>query len=153
MHVIPFIFKIILEISDTIPITYIRMPREKFYLSLQDFGNYFSINLIKHLVLNLITKQQIRAVRSRKILSNDYFIGVLATGNMTVSSIKNALNVIRYRKDVLIEILFHPGGVSSADTVTWTKKDTFRRYYSSVRRIKEARLLTDPSIGEVVKGA
>lgn len=151
LHMIPFVLNIILRLSDSEPIAFIRLPREKFYFSIKDVCNYCSLNIIKHIVLNILCLCQHRKIRKRGIKTNSYFIGVLATGRMTISSVRAALKQLKRKGENLsVEILFHPGGVANKETVTWTNKNGFKRYYASVNRKKEANILQGVGLKKII---
>jgi chitin disaccharide deacetylase len=140
IHMIPFVFNILINISKTENIGFIRMPNEPFFLDKKNIWNYFSLNLIKHLLLNFLSGIQKKKIVKSGIVCNDYFIGVLPTGKMSLSSFFAAVKQIK-NPDALIEVLFHPGGVENESDVYWTTKKTYKKYYSSPNRTAEAEQL------------
>ena len=111
-----------------------------------------SSNPAKNVLLNRLSRRKIEESRKLGIDSNKYFIGVLATGRMTHSSVASALNRLR-GKDVRggVDILFHPGGVVNATDVSWTSRAMFRQYYTSPNREMESRLLRDKSFIDLIE--
>ncbi len=53
-HMLPFIFRLIVELKDEFNVKYIRLPRERFFLDVNkdSIFNYLGSNLIKHFLLN-----------------------------------------------------------------------------------------------------
>ena len=52
IHTLPFVFDSLLAIGKTLPISYVRLPREKFFLLIKKntITNYLGPNLIKHIL-------------------------------------------------------------------------------------------------------
>lgn len=151
IHIIPFILDIILSLKDKYNIRSIRLPREKFY-----FGgpckDYFSSNLIKHIILNFLSYLQINKIKAAGLRHNDYFIGVLSSGSMTIKSLTKALAVlIKKNQNMIIEVLFHPGFVKNKREINWTKNDVFLKYYSDLKREKEKKMLLSEEYKELIK--
>ena len=81
-------------------------------------------------------------MKKNNINRNEYFIGVLSTGNMDTNDIELALKKIKNKKKPKsIDILFHPGGVKNYKTIKWTNKHIFHNFYSSKNRDKELNVL------------
>ncbi|MCS3556220.1 MULTISPECIES: carbohydrate deacetylase [unclassified Sphingobacterium] len=141
IHMIPFILNIIIQLKKQYNIKSIRLPREKFYFG-AGLRDYFSSNLIKHLVLNILSEIQIRKIKKEGFKHNDYLIGILSTGSMSVSSLTNAVDSLsRKKQNMIVEILFHPGFVNDRNNIEWTKNNIFIDYYSNFQRIKEKEML------------
>lgn len=147
LHMIPFIFEIIVNLKKKLPITYIRIPKEKFFLSLErnSISNYCGSNIIKHILLNYLSKKAIPLLKNNSINYPDYFIGVLFTGNMTSQSIQKALEKIEKNKnfsdDTKIEVLLHPGGASEAEEELWKDYPDLKEFYRSPSRKHEKEVL------------
>lgn len=139
VHLIPFILDIILDLSKQHKIEFIRTPYERKYFSLKTFKNYFSANILKNVLLNYLSKKAKRKLNNHHIKSNEFFIGILATGRMTNFDVISALKSIKNANS--FDILFHPGGVKNKKSVTWTTKSAFKSYYSSQNRTFEANIL------------
>lgn len=147
LHMIPFIFEIIINLKKKFPITYIRIPKEKFFLLLErnSIGNYFGANIIKHILLNYLSKKAIPMLKHNGISYPDYFIGVLFTRNVTSQSIQKALKKIRMNKnfsdDATIEVLLHPGGASENEEELWKNYPDLKKFYRSPSRKYEKEVI------------
>ena len=110
-HMIPFIFKILCELNREYHFNYIRIPNEKlFFVRNQFFRNYFTLNLIKNVLLKFLSFNKKKILNQNEIKSNDYFLGVLFSGKMSKMNVFQGLKKINKTKNnLLIEILFHPG--------------------------------------------
>ena len=81
-------------------------------------------------------------MKKNNINRNEYFIGVLSTGDMQTKDIELALKKIKNKKKPKsIDILFHPGGVKNHKTIQWTNKNIFHNFYSSKSRNNELNIL------------
>lgn len=146
VHMIPFVLDVILEIAKENRIGSIRSTHERFFICLNNLRNYFSLNIIKHFLLNFLSELQIDKIRRSGLSSNNYLIGILSTGNMNFNSVSRALRKLNgvEEQDGIVEILFHPGGFID----THDKKDhfKFRQYYVSENRKREKQFLMEADI-------
>jgi predicted glycoside hydrolase/deacetylase ChbG (UPF0249 family) len=150
-HMIPFVFDVLLELSEVYKIEFIRIPRELRYYNSATNKNYLSSNLIKNVLLNCLAKHSLVKLKKRNIQWNQYFIGVLATGDVSIDDIDSALKTINKKgKAKSVDILFHPGGVKDSKSITWTNKKMFLDYYSSINRKKESNVLKNPKTKEII---
>lgn len=152
-HTIPFISDILIELSQELPyqITYVRVPKEPFFFevsSLRDLKNYCGLNIVKHFLLNLFSYQLTRKLKAHHITCNTSFIGVLFTGNMTLSSIQQALQ--KCPKDGLIEILLHPGFLAESEAKVWTESP-FKTFYAHPHRKEEMEILLSPTFKSLIQ--
>jgi len=152
-HTIPFISDILIELSQELPyqVTYVRVPKEPFFFevsSLRDLKNYCGLNLIKHFLLNLFSNQLARKLQAHHITCNASFIGVLFTGNMTLSSIQKALQ--KCPKDGLIEILLHPGFLAESEAKVWAESP-FKTFYAHPHRKEEMEILLSPTFKSLIQ--
>lgn len=144
LHMIPFVFDLLLEMAKEYPIKHIRIPCEKRYIDRFSWRKYISVNLVKHVLLNFLSNINAPKLKEYGINRNDFFIGVLSTGNCGYHDLKSGLEVIRRGGTVgSVEVLFHPGGIRSSKSATWTSKQNFKSYYSSPNRSSEKRVLMD----------
>ncbi|MCS3554734.1 MULTISPECIES: carbohydrate deacetylase [unclassified Sphingobacterium] len=151
IHVVPFILDIVLELAQKYNVKSIRLPRESFYLGAK-FKDYMSLNLIKHVVLNFLCDLQIRKIQVKGLKYNDYFIGVLSTGSMSIGSIRSAIeSLVGKKQNIVVEILFHPGFVNNKDSIDWTVNSSFINYYSNPKRQKEKELLLSDEYMNLIK--
>lgn len=150
-HMIPFIFKLLLELHQEFPIGYIRIAKEPFFIHLNSTSilNYLGLNLIKHLLLNFLSGRCVELLKDTGIRSPDYFIGVLFTGNVTLESIRRALTVIKNKhleENLVVEILMHPGRADKSESEFWNGYPHLLDYYRSDNRQDEKELLRNPKL-------
>lgn len=140
-HVIPFVFDILMELKDEFNIAQIRIPKEPLFFhinSLQSLRNYLGLNLVKHFLLNQLSRVCLKKIKGEDISFNKYMIGVLFTGNMTFGSIKKALrNIDLCDEEGFIEIVFHPGVPLEKEKNLWSDRPYNARYYCSPSRLLE----------------
>ena len=140
-HTIPFVADIVMELAAETNIGYVRLPDEPFFVSLRSWGdlrNYFGVNLIKHVLLNALSRGLRRKLDRHGIAHNDCFVGVLFTGNVTLDSIGAALK--KCPGDRETEILLHPGSLSPEEAAG-RKRDTFTAFYTHPHRKREEVIL------------
>jgi predicted glycoside hydrolase/deacetylase ChbG (UPF0249 family) len=147
VHMIPFVFDVLMQLHDELQLEYVRCLAEPFFLAfdgLDSLRNYAGLNLAKHAILNTLARRAMPRLRSRGISHCRHFIGILFTGNMREEVVHSALTRLegRCQVDDLIEILFHPGGATSGEEWRWSP--TFRRvYYSRWRALERDTLKSD----------
>jgi len=152
-HTIPFISDILIELAQELPyqVTYVRVPRELFFLevsSFRDLKNYCGLNIIKHCLLNLFSYQLTRKLKAHGMTCNTSFIGVLFTGNMTLASIEKALQ--KCHQEDLIEILLHPGFLKENEAKTW-EESPFKTFYTHSHRKEEMEILLNPMFKTLIE--
>ncbi|MHC4874345.1 MAG: carbohydrate deacetylase [Planctomycetota bacterium] len=153
MHMVPFISEILFELASEKNISYIRIPSEPFYFDAGSIKNYFSANIIKNLLLNYLSGRALVNTSKLDISCNKFFIGVLGTGNMSLSAVDKALQSINKKgisKDESIEILFHPGGIEERAAIDWTTKEFVKDYYISPCRKSEYEFIKSSKLKEVI---
>ncbi len=134
-HMIPFIFDALVELKNELNISYIRLPYEKFFFCLDSvkcLKNYFGPNMIKHILLNRLSREGKKVLDRHGIRHCDFFIGVLFTGNMSESIVRSALSRLspQEKEPATIEVLFHPHKSGrekrSLKELAELKKETFK---------------------------
>lgn len=109
IHAIPAIFEIVCRLAKEYQIPNVRTQRELLYF-VKGFKRHFTfkyfINIIKNLLLNLFTFKNRKTLQKYHLQTNDYFIGVLYTGNMDMETI--AAGIKRLPDHCSCEIIFHP---------------------------------------------
>jgi hypothetical protein len=81
-------------------------------------------------------------------------VGVLFTGNMTLPCIDQALSVLEKKRnasDLVVEILFHPGGAVVNETSQWSKYPKLKGYYLSSNRHREKTILMSDEFSSLLK--
>jgi len=154
-HMIPFVFYAILELKSFFCFSYIRMPEEPTFLCdnwLKSIKNYCSSNLIKHILLNSLSRKYKPILTDMQISYSDYLIGILFSGNMSISMIKAALHSLsKSKKELTVEILFHPFTASREEKTIWKKNKSLMKFYSSQLRCYERQTIKDPSLVDLLK--
>lgn len=108
IHAIPNIFKLFLRLAKEYNIKYIRTQNEIPYLVSSSLLNYkFYINILKNILLKYFTYINKQQLKHTDLLTNDYFVGILYSGFMSETTIKNGLLKIK-GKDNFTEVIFHP---------------------------------------------
>lgn len=149
LHMVPLAFETLLELSEDYRFRYVRVLDEPFFLATEGAGaarNYLGPNLLKHTLLNRLSRPAKRALRARRIPYCDRFVGVLFTGNMRTAVAREALaRAARAVPDGIIELLFHPGRADPAEEQIWPERLlAFREQYRSPWRDRERETLCDP---------
>lgn len=138
-HMLPHIFDILLNISDKYKISYIRTTAEPFFLSLKapkSLSTYIGVGLLKHYLLNFLTRLAKRKLETAGIQTCTYFIGVLFTGRMSAPVVECAKSSLArlVKNDDEVEILFHPGKALPGEEHIWRHRpDLINFYYSPWR--------------------
>ncbi len=142
-HMIPFVFDSLLAAIDPYPDTYVRMPREPWQWPMPNVSsirNYIGPNILKHVLLNLLSIRASRKIAGRKIVTCDYWMGALYSGNMSVKVLARWLAKVEAtaKPDSVIEATFHPGGSDETEAGIWVVGGEHHRFYLSDNRKKEA---------------
>lgn len=146
-HMVPFIFDCIMEIASEYPVTYIRIPREPFFmyrLGAPSLPYVRPVNIVKHLLLRFLSRSAEKRLNSHAADSADHFLGVLFTGRMVTPVVVSALRMVgrRVPKNGSVEILLHPGGMHErerdADRIQYEES-----YLSPYRRMEQEALQND----------
>ena len=106
IHAIPWIFKITLALAEEYGISFIRVPREPLILSALQKHRPHIINFAHYLNLQTYTLLHRKWLSSAKVLSNDWFFGLLHTSAMNENVTKALLSA--HKRQGITEFLFHP---------------------------------------------
>ncbi len=105
-HAIPAVFDIVSALTIEYKIPFIRTQKEIPYkIPYKAVSVNFCINSVKNILLNTFTF--INKLSLENLNTNDYFIGILYTGNMNKETILEGLKKIKNDNSVT-EIIFHP---------------------------------------------
>ncbi len=156
VHMIPFVFDVLMELHDELHFEYVRCLAEPFFLAfngLDSLRNYAGLNIAKHAILKAFARRALPHLRSRGISHCRHFIGVLFTGNMCEEAVNAALARLEGRcsADELVEILLHPGGAAPGEEWIWDGKPSFRNVYYSPWRARERDTLKSPAFRALVE--
>lgn len=140
IHLIPFVFDIVLELAEEYKLTKIRIIDEPFYIYFSPLKNikaYLNGNIIKHFIINFLSnkakKKLILKGKTQFMEVNEKFLGILFSDLMSVSNVSHGLSQLQGYK---VRVLFHSGVKLSEENYIGTNK-TFLNYYESKARKDE----------------
>lgn len=144
IHMIPPVFEIICQTVRDSGIKYVRIPAEPFFFCPNLDDTLFmlrNLNLIKHYLLNRLSRQAFKRLKFYGLSCVGCFVGVLYTGRMTTRTLKHAILKLRKLNIPAAEVLFHPANIDCSQDM----KDRGCRipdyYYSKDRRLEKENLL------------
>jgi predicted glycoside hydrolase/deacetylase ChbG (UPF0249 family) len=151
-HVLPMFFDELLALCAEYPIAGIRLPRERFcWSAVRNAPQVSMLNLTKCAVLRALCQRSNRALRARGVATDDAFIGVIATGAMTLEYVTAALNHLRAAgTSGTVEVLFHPGRARADEASLWNGRPALQEFYLSEERDREADLLRGADLGQLL---
>jgi predicted glycoside hydrolase/deacetylase ChbG (UPF0249 family) len=147
VHLLPFVFRILLSRAGSWGIERIRIAREPFLLppaDIQALACLFSLGLVKHFVLRRLSRRCLRLLPGSGVRFPDYLVGVLFSGRMSLPVVRRALRRIALRSrggNPEVELVFHPALHSPRDLLAWKAGSRSRRFYSSAGRAREMNTL------------
>lgn len=140
IHMLPFLFPLVVRLAEEQNIPQIRIPREVYHISENLYDSLsvnFLVNIIKHYVLKILSWYSIDKLNFRNYDHSKYIIGVLYTGKMTISSVKAGIEAARRRKATSVEIIFHIGRAKESEVSRWVGNLKTASAYTSKNRDKE----------------
>ena len=151
-HIIPPVLGELLALCAEYPIRTIRLPREPLYWPLTRVPRPSAVNVLKNVVLRTLCRRALPALEARSIDTTAAFIGVLATGAMTLEHVRASLEYLRQTgASGTVEILFHPGRGRPQEAWLWKDRPDLEAYYLSPDRDREAELLRSDALGELLR--
>ena len=152
-HMLPLVFDELLALSAEYAIDAIRLPRELLYWPAERHAPRPPlINVVKNVVLRSLSSRAESALAPKAVQTTDAFIGVLATGAMTLEHVIAALNHLRSKGTCgTVEILFHPGRARPEEAALWADRPQLRAFYLSPSRDREAELLCSDALLSVLR--
>jgi len=150
IHLLPFIFRILLARAGSWNVASIRLATEPWVLpppTRQGLSCLCSANVVKHLVLRRCSARCRRAAAGSGIALPDYIVGILFSGKMSLPVARRALRAIAASsrgKDPEVELLFHPCAVRLRETRGQGGDPRSRRFYVSADRSREEQTLASP---------
>ena len=143
-HMIPVVLDAILSVVQKSgkEIEFIRVPAEPISPFLRHPSLYFSyqpVNFIKNIVLNVLNwldASRLKPLRTRTAV----FFGIVMSGRMNLERVKMLLSdfcKIADKKNLPLEILAHPGGVSDVDSLMDSQNAACRAFYMNNGRLVE----------------
>jgi len=142
MHLIPFVFKQIINLHSKYQFSNIRLIREPFIYNYKFPTRILSIknlNIIKAVLLNNLSKRYSPILDGLNISYPELFFGVIDTGFMNKEAMLNIFNYILNKnlKHKYIEILLHPGRASVNEISHWKSNNRLSTYHTSHFRDSE----------------
>ncbi len=119
VHAIPFIFEIVCKLAKEYQISFVRLPKEYFYVvkspsHIWAFARH-STYFLKHSLLNRLAQTNQMIAKTYGVQTNNALIGILYTGLMTTETIIHGLEAIPDGKET-VEILVHPASIFGENT-------------------------------------
>lgn len=147
-HMIPVILDAILSVvkKSGKEIEFIRIPAEPISPFLKHPSLYLSyrpINFVKNIVLNILNwydTSRLRPFRNKTAV----FFGIIMSGHMDLRRITKMLPdfcIIANKKNLPLEILAHPGGISDIDSLMDSKNAECTAFYMDDKRYVEKEML------------
>lgn len=152
-HVIPGVFNELLPLCGEFSVHSVRLPRERLYWpSTTGAPRPRVVNVAKNLTLQMLSRRAARLVEEHALQTTDAFVGVLATGEMTLAHVRAALDCLRRRQTpATVEILFHPGRARPEETYLWSDRPHLAEVYRSPARDREAQVLCSAELGHLLQ--
>ena len=151
-HVIPPVLSELLALCAEYSIRTIRLPREPLYWPITRAPRPPVVNVVKNVVLRALCRRAVPALQARSMETTAAFVGVLATGAMTMEHVRAALDYLRQAgTSGTIEILFHPGRARPEEASLWRDRPDLAAFYLSANRDREAAVLCSDTLGQLLR--
>jgi YdjC-like protein len=156
LHHVPFVCRIVADLCVELPAAGMRLVREPFLAGLPAESRPGLDGFAKHALLNGLGRRGRREAAARGIATDDWFVGVLLTGQMSAVAVDAALRRIHARsapdgREASVEILFHPGSAAPGEEAVWTRYPWGRAYYYSPWRRRESEVLRGPELAACLR--
>lgn len=149
-HMIPFVFARLLALATRYPIRHIRTAQEPFFLAKKGGWTPLGPNLLKHLLLNHLTRRHKPKLQQAGITTNDTLLGVLYTGHMTLETVAAGLKRVTNNPNQEVEILFHPGFSSPTEAHIWSGRQDLLAFYASPWRQRELEVVQNCALADLI---
>ncbi len=148
MHMVPFVFDVLMELCKELrengeKIAFVRLSKEPlglFFVQVGLYPTYSPVNLLKNLLLNAFAAQNRKKLEAQGI-PYGLLWGLLMSGSMDILRVRELFDaMLRYakKKQLPVEILFHPGRMLIQEQTQEYKKEGFLHFYkSSAREIEK----------------
>ena len=141
LHMIPFLFDILMDLNREFRFAYVRLPREPFFLSIKlvrEWRIYRPSSIVKHLLLRSLAWRNGRKITRQGIPHSNLFLGIMFPGPSRPELTEHLLDLLLSKSSkggTCAEILFHPGR-ASVEERGFSKSQT--AYYMSEERDRDA---------------
>ncbi|MBI5406277.1 MAG: ChbG/HpnK family deacetylase [Nitrospirae bacterium] len=120
VHMLPFLFPIAAQLAREFGLSQIRISREVFHFSLRkSFRFGFPLNIVKHILLNFLSRPAFRIAKESGLASPDAIAGILYSASMTYQTALAAVRTARKKQLNWLEIVFHPGRATPEEAYRW----------------------------------
>jgi chitin disaccharide deacetylase len=153
-HLIPPIFESVCKLACEYGIPYVRLVREKFYVShrvARHLRSWYLINLTKVAVLNPLARIDARIAPRYGIKTNEWFVGLAYTGHMDTLTVLGGLKAVPDQRGVT-EVLLHPCR-SVPDQPNLYLNAEVRDYVRDAARLRELDTLLDNSLAQALSSS
>ncbi len=133
IHVFPNVFKIILNLAKKHDIGYVRVPDEKIIINKTFLTSILDGQLIKNLVLSILSINKKKLLIKNGLKTTDNFYGILSANQLTFTKLAS---VIKKVENGTSELICHPGN---------------ENYDDYLNRIREKNILTHENIKQLIK--
>lgn len=149
VHMVPYIYEIVLLLAEKYKIPFIRLSKDKMILTsnhLQNIQPFINKNLIKLFLLNTLAVKNVKKNHTNLKYPHAFF-GVYHTGHMLKSVFDS---IIKNVKPGITEILTHPGYAIN-DTNFDFESQKMLSFMTNSNRKKELDVLLDKNLKKVFK--
>jgi predicted glycoside hydrolase/deacetylase ChbG (UPF0249 family) len=143
LHMIPFLFDVLMDLNREFRFAYVRLPREPFFLSVQlvrEWRIYRPSSIVKNLLLRSLAWRNGRRITRQGIPHSNLFLGVMFPGPSRPELTEHLIDLLLSKSSkagTCVEILFHPGRASAEERGFWQRK-SLAEYYMSEERDRDA---------------
>lgn len=152
VHLLPFVFPIVMQQAANWNVREIRVVNEPLFTArggLRGLVELISPNLLKCLVLRLLSRSCRKQLRHQAIACPERSLGVLFSGRMTARiAVRGLKRIARYppAEDAEVEVLFHPGPADPQERGIWQENPRQSRFYFASHRAAETAALLTPEL-------
>ena len=143
LHMLPFLFDILMDLNQEFHFAYVRLPREPFFLStrlIREWRIYRPSSIVKNLLLRSLAWRNGKKIKRYGIPHSDQFLGIMFPGPSRPELTEHLLDLLLAKSSkagTCVEILFHPGRASAEERGFWQRK-ILSNYYMSEERDRDA---------------
>lgn len=155
IHSMPALVPVMERIIRRYPVVYVRLPREELYAPALPLRR-IPVAVLRRCLLARWSKPLGHMLRRHAVPSADYFIGVYASGGMTLPALCKGLERVRAaacKQNPLVEIMVHPA--DSADPADvgkarsqpgFYRQSAYTASHYSLNRVRELHMLLSPEL-------
>ncbi|MFA5942652.1 MAG: ChbG/HpnK family deacetylase [Candidatus Paceibacterota bacterium] len=141
VHLVPFVFDELMKIDG---VSAVRTVREPFFFC----GVPSPVHLVAREVLRLLSYRARRIAHTRGIQTNDWLVGFLYSGHMTV---QRARAGVARASEGSIELLFHPGSAQKGEFEgPYAQRPSTTAWHYAPERVREREALQKIQISEQI---